>query len=546
MHPAEQKILQTFAKNPLREISTSELVRLVFSKEYDEAQKYVHNATNDSEIIRLGKRKKARLHRKILYHLNKLTEENLLLVTKMEGKGEKFFSLNPEKTVEGKRDKAIKTVFDSVSNLNEEVFMLSGLESYEEAKFVKKFDSKNWVNKINALIVESQAKPNLKDLYSMISGLYPVFNDVLGVNCFNLIIDKENLQDLNNFIKKADMDTKDYNKYLNLIIDLEKIKDSVKLTDFISGFAEINPERIFLIFRMNSKTLNSHLRFVKQLIKNFSENKIRINIQNTDLKIGPSLIGRAGCYSLTNEEWDFYLKQIKGETIGLCLSETAVYVDVYRFFKSGKSVSEFRDFLLKASRALLLATTTLRKRSDMFFRELNGLNGNNQSKFFSLSYNYIRLWNYSIAEKGDVEEEGYEFENFELLIRASIDEINEFCKSEETIFKSCGIPIRFRIALSSTFKRFDEEFLSPRIYTKITIKNIEDFKDEKVVKYLRRRESLVKLFNGADRARFFRAANFTNEEVINELEFLLSQTTIPLFAYDFRSRKGELTLDNFI
>lgn len=549
MHSTEQKILRVFAKNPLREFSTTEIVVQVFEKEYEDSQNYINNETQDSELERIGRRNKARLHRKLLYHLNNLSESGLLVVTRTKGKGEKFFALNPEKKVNGEKDEEVKKVFESVSALNEEdAFILSGLESYEDAKLVKKFDHKNWVTKLNAILIDAAMKKDCKEVYSLINEVYPNFNDVIGLFGFEKLINIDSLQELSNFIKKTDIDMKDYNKYLNILIDLNNSSNSVKLSDFVSTFSEINPEKVHLIFRLSKKSISNHTRVLKQIIKSFAEQKIKINIQNIDLSSAPYLVGRAGAYTLSEQEWDKYLTFVRGKTIGICFSETSLYVDVYRFFNSEKSVSEFREFLLKAARSLLLATTAQRKRSDLLFKSLNALNGENQSKFFSFSYNYIRLWNYDISDAHDSDDwrKRFDFNNFVAMIKSAVDEMNEFCKSEETIFKSCGIPIRFNIALSSAFNRFDEKFLSKRIYNKITIKGQNDFSEKSVMDYMLRRELIIKLFSGGDRVRFFRSADYTQEQVLSEFNYLLTHFQAPFFCYDFRTRKGELTLDNFI
>lgn len=556
MHQIESRILQLFAKNPGRDISTSELVMQVFHDEHQEVQKYIYNEQKDSELVKIGRRKKARLHRKLLYHLNKLEEESFLKVTRVEGKGEKFFSLGQDKVDElkgsksSRRIKEVRNVIESVSHLDDDFSMLTGIEEYEQEKIIKRFDEKNWINKINSLILRANICSSSAELYTIIHGLYPNYNDVLGIYGFEQIIDSDSLQELTNFVRKLDLDTKDYNKYLNLIIDISLIKNSVKLTDFVSAFTEINPERIYIIFRTNFKTLNNHTRFVKQMIKSYSENKIRVNIQNTDVRFAPYLIGRAGSYTIPDDEWEEYKNNFYDKTIGLCFSETSLYVDIYRFFKSKRRLSELRSFLLKASKALLLATTAQRRKSDLLFEPLNKLNGIHQSKFFAYSFNYIRLWNYDVAmeknEKGLSDATLIEPKEFVQLLHNIVEEIDEFCKSEETVFKSCGIPIRFRIYLSSAFRRFDKDFLSERAYKKMGIKNISDFSSEAMIADLKLREELLKVFKGGDRVRFFRAGNYGPEEIIDELNHIMSTYNIPLLSYDFKERKGEVTLDNFM
>jgi hypothetical protein len=544
MHFVEQKIIQRFANEPAREISTSELVKSVFIKEYEEIKHYIYNEQRDRELVKIGKRKKARLHRKLLYHLGVLTKDNILKVTRLLGKGEKYFAINSDKEVLRKKDAEIKNVLESVSSSNPDLFVLSGLESYEEQKIINRFDPQNWIAKINSLFIESDARSTINDLYLLLTQIYPNYNDCAGLLNFNVVIDGESLENLNAFVKKVNIDTRDYNKYLNLIIDLSKIKDSVKLTDFISSFAELAPERVYIIFQTNSRALSNQTRFMRLLIKNFSEKKIRINIQNTDLHAAPYMIGRAGAYTLQEDDWEEYLKHIRGKTIGLCCSQTSIYIDYYRFFKNGGSMSDFRELIQKAAKALLLATTTQRKKSDILFKPLNDLNSKSQNRFFLYSQNYIRIWNYELS--GEEDETANEFSNFESLLKAAVENLDEFCKREETIFKSCGIPIRYKIVLSSAFKRFDAELLSPRAYNKITIKGSSDFHAEGLIRYIHGREQLFKIFQGGDRVRFFRTPNFVPDDIITEINFILNSYDLHLFSYDFKSRKGDVTLDNFM
>ncbi len=383
MHPTEQRILQKFGSDPAREFSTNDLVRLVFSEEYEEARKYIFNEQNDKGITLLGKRKKARLHRKLLYYLSRLEQEGLLRVTRTEGRGEKFFVLNTDKEVVSKRDRALRSILSTINIQETNNVSLYGLESYEESRMIKRYDPQNWINRINSLVIESTIRNDINALYQLITEVYPSYNDVLGIARFEEMVASEDLQDLRAFIKKCDIDTRDYNKYINLIIDMSKIKDSVKLTDFVESFASINPRKVFIIFQANSRTISGHTRFVKQLIKHFAENKIRINIQNKDLKQAPFMIGRAGAYTFNEEEWAAYEQETRGKTIGLCCSETSLYVDVHRFFKEKKSFTEFREFLAKAAKALLMASTAQRKKSDVFFKTINELNKGSQNRFFA-------------------------------------------------------------------------------------------------------------------------------------------------------------------
>lgn len=543
MNSSEQKIIQALSLRRDSDVSTSSLVKVVFPQEYEEIVSLLSNPQRDFDLIKVAKRNKARLHRKLLYHLNKLSDEGFLRITRVEGKGEKFFALNHDSLVSDKKSLAVQRVVESVSSLDSSNF-LSGVEDFEEKKILKRFDSQNWLSRINSFVIECSRFSSVKKLYDVILDLYPVYNDVVGLLDFQGVVERSSVEDLSSFIRKLNADTIDYNKYVNLIFDLEAVKTYVKISDFIELFSEIDPERVFIIFQTNSKVLSSQNRLVNTIIKCFSDKKIRVNIQNVDLHRAPYLIGRAGAYTFDESDWDLYCLEIRGKTIGLCCGETSIYIDINRFFKDKPNFTAFRDLILKSARALLLATALQRKKSDSFFKSINRLNGAYQNKFFSLSYNYIRLWNYDLLfDEESSTDSG--FLVFNDLLVSAVDELSDFSKSEETIFRSCGIPIRFNLVLSSAFRRFDKDFLSPRIYKKVLIKKLSDFYSDKVIRDIRRRESLYKVFKGGDRVRFFRDGASLSEEIISEFHFLLNNHYLPLFTYDFRSLKGELTLDSF-
>lgn len=544
MNKTEQRIIQALSLRRESDISTSSLVKEIFPEKYEEIVSLLNNPQRDLELIKIGKRNKARLHRQLLYHLNKLCEEEFVRITRIEGKGEKFFSLNKDKMIHNKRDHDVHRVMESMSSIEGNTPTLSGIEEYEEEKIVKRFDSQNWLTKINSFVLETSRFPNIKKLYEVINELYPVFNDVVGLLDFQEIAEKSSVEEQTNFLRKINIDTKDYNKYINLIFDLTKVKNYVKVTDFFDIFSDVNPDKVFVIFQTNSKTLSNQNRLVNSVIKNFSEKKIKVNIQNVDLHKAPYMIGRAGAYTFDEEDWEKYCSEVRGKTIGVCCSETSIYIDIYRSFKDKVNYSAFRELIMKTSKALLLATSTQRKKSDSLFRPINKMNNNYQNKFFSFSYNYIRLWNYDLLFNQE-QDNGSGFVVFNDLLMSAVDELSEFCSSEETIFRSCGIPIRFKIVLSSTFRRFDKDFLSPRIYKKVLIKSLSDYYTESIIKDIKRRESLYNVFKGGDRVRFFRDGKSLPEEIISEFHFLLTNHYLPFFTYDFRSLKGELTLDSF-
>jgi hypothetical protein len=99
------------------------------------------------------------------------------------------------------------------------------------------------------------------------------------------------------------------------------------------------------------------------------------------------------------------------------------------------------------------------------------------------------------------------------------------------------------IELSSAFRKFSPRF-TKRKYNKITIRSKKDLLTPDFQKYVERRKELFSLFN-SDRLRFFRAEGASTNDVVEELSILLNKYSIPLFAYEFKRRESEITLNSF-
>ena len=132
------------------------------------------------------------------------------------------------------------------------------------------------------------------------------------------------------------------------------------------------------------------------------------------------------------------------------------------------------------------------------------------------------------------------------LIKSTKELVDNFCYSEETIVKSCGVPIRFKIAFSSAFRNFDQKFMGERDYKKFTITKAEDYYNNEIKGFLVAREKMFEIFDGGDRLRIFRKNDFAPQEILHEIGILMNAYRIPFFTYDFSGLKGMVKLTNFM
>jgi hypothetical protein len=532
MHELEFKVLKKFKKEPNKEISTTEIIKEVFPEEYEEIKRYLHEPGADKETKRIAKRKKGMLHRKILYHLNKLIEDNLIKVSKIEGKGEKHFVLSAdEEEVVIDRDK--KKIIISKPTLP-----TYEIEGYERQHVIKKFEENTWLSRVNSILIESSLVEGANKLYSLIYELFSNVNDCIGINNFEGIIERTELGQLIEFLKKVDIDTKDYNKRITLIIDFEKIDRDDKIIDFIQAYSTIESDMILILFYLNHKEMQKHGRIIKNAVKEFQKNKIKINIQNKGAHKAPYILGRAGPYTFDEQEWLTYKNSIQGKSIAICCSQTTLGVDVYNFFKEYKQQSEFRKLTTNASKTLLTANNFQRRKSEIYFKNMLRIEGIDIDVFFNISRNYIRYWNYNWQK----ENQEHIFE----LLKNCGEESENFYMTEQSIYKSCGIPVRFNIAFSSAFNKFDQDFFSKRNYVKTMITKLEDYYKDEVKDFIRTREQIIRIFDGGDRIRFFRGMQEKPEEIIHEFNQLLNSYQIPLLCYDFEGMRGNMTLSKYM
>jgi hypothetical protein len=531
MHVIEQRILNKFKREPSREISTTEIVRDTHSGEYESTIIDMNSISGDKRRSILAKRKKGQLHRKVLYHLNNLIKEGVLRVSSIKGKGEKHFALTID---EGEMifEKKHKQIV-----INKPAISTSLLDEYEKNGIVHKFDPESWVSKLNCILLESTAHQGINKLYDLVYNLFSEVNDSLGLNSFEHQIQINSPENMIDTLKRMDIDTKDYGRTVCLIINAGNITDAKKISDFISSFISIKPKNIIIVFRAGSRELKEHSELFKKIILGFAREEIKINIQNTRIHEAPIIIGKAGPYSIRDDEWKRYMEETKGRTIGLAIAGMSVAIDINRFFREGLTTNDFRELIMRISKSLLRLSITQNRNANEYFKRLNDLNKPNSKMFFRYQKNYVRFWNYDLRDKKQ--------EHILDLFESAKSEVKKFCATERTIYNSCGMPTVFDIVFSSVFNKFNSN-LSTRNYAKTTIRRFSDYDSPDVLFMIGMKERLTQIFEGGDRIRFFRKEDEKPEQLLKEVIFLMNTYDLPLITYDFRERKGEIKLTNFM
>jgi hypothetical protein len=538
MKNIEESILNIFKANPTKEYDTSRLTREIFPEEYSKIT--ILFESTDKTRLTEAKRKKFQLHRKLLYYLNKLVNENILRVSKIQEKGEKTFILALEEgdiTIEKGHKKITITKPAIISNY---------IELYEHNNIMKKYDETTWINKINSMMIECSKTPTTEKLYQIITDCIRNVNDVIALNDFEIIInssvesgDNHQFSNVKTLIDSLSEDSHNFDKIISLIINLSDVKHA-PLKRFLEYFTLLNPKKINIIFNLNNKELQKYSELMEFIVEYFSKHKIKLNIKNKELFNSPFFRGKAGIYNFDDSEWEYYSKNVKGKVLGISCSQSAIAINVNQFFDMYHTDKEFRQAILNAAKALLSANTLQRRKSNDYFKNINIMNSPYAFEFYKYGRSYIRFWNY------DWHKDISENDNMIQLLKSTKELVDNFCYSEETIFKSCGIPMRFKIAFSSAFRNFDPLFMGERDYKKATVKKPEDFYDGEIKQFIFAREKLFDIFDGGDRLRIFRSTEFNNIDIVREISIMLNSFKIPFFTYDFSGLRGVIRLTNYI
>jgi hypothetical protein len=530
MRDTEEVILNIFKNNLSKELNTEFLVKEIYTQEYKEIEELLNST--DRTNVHNGKRRKFQLHRKILYYINKLIESDIIKVSKTVDKGEKYFVL---KTEEG--DTIIEKGYRKII-ITKPTLSTTQIEQYESKGVMRKYREDSWINRFNSILLECSKNSESSRLYNLVKECLTDVNDTVALNEFEYVLREMSEKEITDFLNKICRDTESYDKNMSIILNIASVNN--KIYHFIDEYTNINPKFVNVIFNISNKDLQKNSKIIEHIIKEFSKQKIKINIKNNDLSIAPYFKGKAGIYNFDDEDWDVYTKKFRGNVIGVSCSQSQIAISINRFFEVYHTDVEFRHAVLNAAKTLLTANNIQRRKSNEYFRNINTLNNPNAADFYKFSRNYIRFWNYDWHK--DIQENNNLFE----LIKSTKELVDNFCYSEETVYKSCGIPIRFKIAFSSAFRNFDPKFMGERDYKKATVKRAEDYYTGEMKNFIVIREKMFEIFDGGDRLRIFRTSDFETTDIIHEFSILLNTYKIPLFTYDFSGLRGMVKLTNFL
>lgn len=516
-----QKILDIFKINPEREVEALEILIVIYNSDYTLIEEALKNPYSSKDSILKAKDSLLNLRRKILYYLNKLVDDKILFVTRVEGKGKKFYSLNPD---------------GNFSKINENILIETPsipalpIGYLEDVGFAIKVENRHFFDRVNSVLLFFDSFESLDSFYDYVYSLFGDVNDVIGIYGFEKLLALNGNKKIIHFFNKLQKEAKTYDRRICFILDFTYLNDLKlsKFIDFFTRFCEFDYTCINFVFDLDGRELKLYSEYIEFLIKIFSLNYKKLNLKNDGLFKAPYLVGKAGPYCLSVKEWNTSLPKK-----GFVCVQSSIVLDLKAIFKN-KLAKDVSNAVEACSRSLLYSNAYQRKFLTSIFKKLG-----HDSHDFNLSKNTIRFWNYEVYDNS--------WDNILFLdiLKEIRDEIKLFCNTEKTIYLSCGMPTHFDINFSIAYRRLREKYLT-KDFEEIQIKSIKDFSSETVRGRLDFFEKCFNLFDGGTEVRFKRFYNLNSSDVSKEINLLFSSFNLPFFCYHFSEIGRDMNLNSYI
>lgn len=247
-------------------------------------------------------------------------------------------------------------------------------------------------------------------------------------------------------------------------------------------------------------------------------------VQNLDAHEAPMFIGRVGPHTFEPGELD-------GEAKLMVCAQNTYCVDVNRFLRQ-HPLSDLRPALLASMEALGQTNTAVRARIDDILPEEHI-----ESTTLSAARTYVRFWNYGLKQP-DIEQE-----TVLMLLESTKETLENFAVAQETIYTSCGMPLRFRLGFSPMFSSAIPRAFSAKRFPRLEVASSAQLMSEAVQSVLRDRERAFALLSGGDRVRIHRRPDVEAETVLREALWLHKTYSLPLVCYAFRTGSARTLLD---
>lgn len=536
MSDPKEAILAAFRRADSKELTMSSIVTSVYPAQMQHIDRQLKDPYVSATQKKIILQEKAKCHRRVSHHLQMLINDDILFCTRILAKGEKCYApkigQGEELIVHSKGRRII---------LSRPTLPPVPMEMYEQKNVLHKVMADDWVTRLNAILVEARLLGDVQQLQHITTSLFTIVNDVIGINHFEDFVQREYLADILSVLTSINKDAVAYDRRLSLVIDVTQIKDEHVIERFVQGILDGKHDNIIIVFDLTSREVILRARFFERIIAMYALARIKLNFKNDDILDAPILVGKAGPYTFNNNEWLRFKQTKQSSTLAVGCGMASVIVDLKAFFDEFKQASVLEDAMLNVSKSLFIANNQLRVHMDEHLSEINVLSNGARIDLFSMSRNWIRLWNYDPAS--DVANRAQRLSLLEDVKKS----MQHYHRTQEIIYMSCGMPVRFMTDFSVAYRRFDKHKLLHQAYDLVGFKRTEDLYTTKNKDLLLFMEQMNAFMEYSNEVRLLRGGNVHPADILRELTILLTAYQVSFFCYIF---EGELqqsrTLNAFL
>jgi hypothetical protein len=360
-----------------------------------------------------------------------------------------------------------------------------------------------------------------------------IVNDTICLDGFDVILEKNDKKEILDFLDKLEEECKDFGMKVSCIINIERMKQPL-FGEIVEKITDFNFKNVIFLYNLDSETLQENFGLINDISSIYIRKKAEMYIKNRRLQKSPYFIGLSGPYCVLDKEYNT-------ETcLSIACAQSSLIVDVEKFYSLyGLDTEKFSQLMINVSRSFLSANSIQRRKSREYFKEVINLDKQSSKEFLEFSRNYIRFWNYGLMQPG------IDPKLVLNMISEAKKKIDQFSIAEETIYKACGMPTRFKIALACAFKEADTK-LSQAKYKRLEINNLDDLYRAKTKKEINEKETVTLMFDGGNDVTFHRGGDFSSEDVVREISVIINTYKMPLFSYNFRNIRGDMKITSYI
>jgi hypothetical protein len=511
------RLVNILESNPNTTFSTSELVERLHPEQYTDI---LNKKTNGSpEQQRNAQRQKAKLHRRVLYHLRKLQDTNNIAVVRRTTTGEKIYTYQQRTTPQpnpAAQTQPLRTQHAQTDN----DWLATSHDAHADPS-------------IDAILIDA-AQHTPDELKHVTTTLTAITNDLIAITNTAEHLNDHGIQPLKDLI--ADINTAANKNGCQICLRLNPDRlPQQHIKSFTDTAYNTAGDNITTVHVTNYETTPNTT--YETILAAAQRTRQQAHFESAPLTDKPVFIGQYGPYTVPHKTWE----RIHNHDVApiTCLCHTTFSIDTTAFF-TNNSLTDLRNTITNTAKHSFL--TTSKARNDIVLALNDHLNKHNEFyiDFLSTTQNYIRCWN---PPRHD---DNPSFQAYTTLLDTVNTTTNTLMQKQATIFQACGLPLNVTTTIApakpdATPPSFTDNASRQRI-----LHGLSELNDDHWQTHLAKQEEQAGLYNQAHRLHINHAPTTNPASLVAEIHHLQRHRATPLICYDFQHQTKEPQLHDFL